>query len=97
VTNPPFDMMEDFIRQAVGKSLHKAALIMPTARLNAARWLGDLPLCRIWLLTPRPSMPPGHLILSNGKITGGKTDFCWLVFDHGYAGEPTIHWLNRDV
>jgi hypothetical protein len=30
------------------------AIIFPTARLNAARWLQDTPLRRIWLLTPRP-------------------------------------------
>jgi hypothetical protein len=76
--------------------------VFPTARLNAGRWLTDTPLRRIWLLTPRPSMPPGETILRGGRAAGGKTDFCWLLFDQGFKfeqctkGEPTIGWLHRD-
>jgi hypothetical protein len=76
---------------------YKVAAIFPTARLNAARWLEGHPLRHIWLLTPRPSMPPGHVITAGGKVGGGKTDYCWLVFDHKYAiGEPMVKWLHRD-
>jgi len=69
---------------------------MPTARLNAARWLENTPLQRIWLLTPRPSMPPGQHILDGGKVGGGKSDYCWLVWEHGYSGLPEIRWLHRE-
>ena len=95
VSNPPFDRFEEFALHAL-KLAGKVALIMPTARLNAARWLEKTPLRRVWLLTPRPSMPPGHVIKAGGKVGGGKSDYCWVVFEHGYDGEPELRWLNRD-
>jgi hypothetical protein len=96
VTNPPFDRIEEVTSHAVALARHKVAIIMPTARLNAARWLEDLPLSRVWLLTPRPSMPPGHVILADGKIGGGKSDYCWLVFDVVNGGPVEMKWLRRD-
>jgi hypothetical protein len=27
---------------------------------------------------------------------GGKTDYCWLVFERGYVGQPEMHQLSRD-
>ena len=97
VSNPPFDIFEDFAQHALMRAHKKVALIMPTARLNAAgRWLQSTPLQRVWLLTPRPSMPPGHVITSGGKVGGGKSDYCWLVFDHWYRGKPELRWMHRD-
>ena len=65
-------------------------------RLNAARWLASTPLSRIYLLSPRPSMPPGHVILAGEEPGGGKQDFVWLVWDHEHQGLPELHWLCRD-
>ena len=96
VTNPPFDRIKEFTLHALKLARRKVAVIMPVARLNAADWLMDVPLRRVWLLSPRPSMPPGHVITSGGKTTGGKTDYCWLVFEHGYTGEAYIRWMHRD-
>jgi hypothetical protein len=96
VTNPPIDVVLPFTVHALKYARCKVAVIMPTARLNAARWLEALPLQRIWLLTPRPSMPPGHVITSGGKVGGGKSDYCWLVFAQGYEGAPEMKWLHRD-
>ena len=96
VSNPPFDTIEGFTLRALALATHKVAMIMPTARLNAARWLEGTPLRRVWLLTPRPSMPPGHVIMAGGKAAGGKSDYCWLVFEHGYRGGPELKWLRRD-
>jgi hypothetical protein len=49
------------------------------------------------LLTPRPSMPPVEVILRGEKPGGGRTDFCWLVFEPDYEDEPTIGWLRREA
>lgn len=97
VTNPPFDLIQPFYCQAAKVATQKIAMICPTARLNAAhKWLEGTPLKRILLLTPRPSMPPGHVILAGQKPGGGKMDYCWLLWDKSYNGEPTIEWLHRD-
>jgi hypothetical protein len=96
VGNPPFNAVETFARHALKLGAHKVALLFPVARLNAARWLKELPLRRIWLLTPRPSMPPGYVIARGEKPGGGKTDFAWLIFERGYTGKAEVDWLHRD-
>jgi hypothetical protein len=96
VGNPPFSEVEAFARHALNLGSRKVALVFPTARLNAARWLQALPLRRVWLLTPRPSMPPGYTITRGERPGGGKTDFAWLVFERGYVGGAELAWLHRD-
>jgi hypothetical protein len=95
VTNPPFDKIQRFTIHAVTQSRYKTAILFPLARLPAARYIERLPLIRIWLLAPRPSMPPGSYIKAGGKVGGGRVDFCWLVFQRGYQGQPTMNWLHR--
>lgn len=96
VSNPPFDEFQKFARHALSLARRKVAMIWLTRTLVAARWLQETPLKKIYLLTPRPSMPPGHVIAAGEKPGGGKQDFCWLVWEQGFRGTPEIHWLHRD-
>lgn len=96
VTNPPFDHVQEFCEHALELGAEKVAMICLVRRLNAARWLEGLPLERVWLLTPRPSMPPGSWIAAGNKPGGGTQDFCWIVARAGYTGAPEIRWLHRD-
>jgi hypothetical protein len=96
VTNPPFAIAGRFALHALGLATRKVAIVLPVARLNAAHWLDGTPLRRVWLMTPRPSMPPGHVLVSGEKPGGGKADFAWLVWERGYAGSPELRWLRRD-
>jgi hypothetical protein len=98
VCNPPFNLCERFVRRALALTSGngKVAIIWLTRRLNAAHWLAETPLACIYLLTPRPSMPPGNVILAGEKPGGGTQDFCWLVWQHGYVGPPAMRWLHRD-
>jgi len=96
VCNPPFKLGREFVERALELGAAKVAIIFPVACLNAAHWLEALPLARIWLLTPRPSMPPGEVILRGEKPGGGQKDFCWLVFDRAHSGPRTFDWLHRD-
>jgi hypothetical protein len=96
VSNPPFDKFSEFANHALKLATRKVAMLWIVPRLNAARWLQDTPLARVWLLTPRPSMPPGHVISAGGKATGGTQDFCWLVWDKSHSGQPEMRWLRRE-
>jgi hypothetical protein len=96
VTNPPFDLVQEFAEHALRLGARKVAMICLLRRLNAAHWLQHMPLSRIWLLTPRPSMPPGSWIAKGNKPSGGTQDFVWLVFEKNYTGAPRIGWLHRD-
>ena len=103
VSNPPFDIFQDIANHALKLTRHKVALMWTVRTLPAARWLRNTPLARIWMLTPRPSMPPG-CVISHGvglhgepqKVGGGKQDFCWLVWDKQHEGPASIGWLHRD-
>ena len=82
VTNPPFRLARAFVERALTLGAVKTVIIFPTARLNAARWLEQTPLARIWLLTPRPSMPPGDMQSS-------------AVRSLQAAGSISVGWFSR--
>jgi hypothetical protein len=100
VTNPPFDkdLIREFCERGLDIAVDKVAVLVPPRRLPAARWLQRLPLATIWLLSPRPSMPPASYIAAGHKPGNGTQDFAWLVFNKRYAlgREPRLRWLHRD-
>jgi hypothetical protein len=98
VCNPPFKIVREFALHALSfAAVQKVAMIFPTRRLNAAHWLHGTPLARVWLMTPRPSMPPGHTIATGKKVKGGIPEFCWLIWTKGRVGPASIQWLRRDA
>ena len=97
VCNPPFELIEEFARHALYLGAAKVAVILPIPRINASwSWMRELPLQRVWLITPRPSMPPGHVIAAGEQPKGGKEDYAWLIFKRGHKGKRTMDWLHRD-
>lgn len=96
VSNPPFGRIEEFSHLAVKAARFKVALLFPVRRVAHALWLRDLPLAHIYYLTPRPSMPPGRVVMRGIKPGSGQQDFAWLVFDKMHHGDITHAWLHRD-
>ena len=96
VSNPPYDHMREFCERALEIGAAKVAMICLVRRLNAAHWLARLPLQTVYLLSPRPSMPPGAWIAAGNKPGGGTQDFCWIIMRAGYTGAPQLKWLHRD-
>jgi hypothetical protein len=98
VTNPPHEKNSEqiFAQRAFELGAVKVVLLMQTTKLHAAwRWLTSLHLARVYLLTPRPSMPPGELLKTGMKPEGGRYDFSWAVFDPLHRGPPTLAWLKK--
>jgi len=105
ICNPPFGLIIPFAQQAIKLARRKVAMVFPLARLAAANgprgsyWIADLPLERVWVLTPRPSMPPAHIAIDcerRGVLpSGGTEDSVWLVFRIGFEGHPEIRWLHK--
>jgi hypothetical protein len=96
IFNVPFCLAQQFAEHAVELARHKTAMLFPVRSLNAAGWLRRLPASRIWLITPRPSMPPQSHIERGGKVGGGSIDFCWIIFEPKHVGAPRLRWLHRD-
>jgi hypothetical protein len=98
VTNPPFDLIQPFCLHALDIAIHKVAVLTPLCRIVAAHWLQNLPLETVWLLTPRPSMPPGEYIAAGNTPGGGRPDHCWLIFNKQCptSAQPKLRWLHRN-
>lgn len=99
VSNPPFGIADDFVKHALRVAERKVAMLLPTKWMNSAargKWLETTPLRRVWLLSPRPSMPPGPVIAAGIKPGNGTTDFAWFVWARGYDGRPEIMFMRRD-
>lgn len=98
VSNPPFGIADQFAGHALSVAKRKVALLLPTKWMNGAKrgaWLETTPLRRVWLLGPRPSMPPGPVIEAGIAPGNGTVDFAWFVWERGYEGRPELHWLRR--
>lgn len=99
VCNPPYRRAEQFVWMAM-LGARKTAMFLPARFLfgnKRSRWLEATRPRRVWLLCPRPSVPPGEIIVAGKIPSGGKEDFCWLIYERDYDGNPEIRWLYRDV
>jgi hypothetical protein len=90
VSNTPYSykkgILEAFIRCAMALDAEKVAFLMPVARQageNRQPLFDEFPPARIYVLSERPSMPPGAQIeaLGDKAYKRGKIDFMWVVWD----------------
>jgi hypothetical protein len=95
VGNPPFT--DAIVQHAIALDPVKMALIWPFARIVAAwPWLAAAPLAHLWMLTPRPAMPPASYIAAGQKPEGARVEHCWLIFERGHREPAQLGWLRRD-
>lgn len=100
VSNPPYKYDDEFVQWAVNNSRRKTALLLRAQWANGSgrsKMLERMPLRRVLMLTPRPSMPPGRVVQAmKGKDpSGGTQDYAWFIFDHAYDDEPGFGWIRR--
>lgn len=92
ITNPPYRHTVDFIHRALSIARVGVAVLVPLPTLCSQKrfhlFMGT-PVHSVVVLSKRPSMPPGGQGI---KATGGKEDYCWIIWRHGYEGAPCIHW-----
>jgi hypothetical protein len=97
-SNPPFKFIDAFLAHALNLARRKVALIVPADWANGhqrSEWLDTTPLRAVYRLSPRPSMPPGHVIRAGQNSGQGTKDFCIAVWEHGYRGVPSLLSLRR--
>lgn len=100
VSNPPFGIAEKFVARALDLAKNKVAMLLPANWVQGdkrSRWLEQSGLRRVYFITPRPSMPPGHVLAAGRRCGSGTTDYAWFVWLKGYDGAPEIRWLRRDL
>lgn len=105
VMNPPFFRakgLEAFIRKAISVFPGKICVFGDVRFLaGAARSNGlfrEFPPQRVWIITPRPSCPPGAFLEGGGTAGNGSSDWCWMVWSHlEPMGETRLGWLRGDA
>ena len=98
VCNPDFRIAREVVQHALRTGARRVAILFPIALICAvkASWIYDAPLRRVFAIGPRPSMPPGDVVLAGKKAEGGRVDFAWLIFEAGYRGPAEIrHLIGR--
>jgi hypothetical protein len=102
VCNPPYfggKGTEAFIRKALRVASGKVAIFVDKRFLagakRAAGLFKDHPPTRVWIITPRPSCPPGAWLAAGNKAGGGTADYVWLVWDLTAPASMTqLAWLS---
>lgn len=92
ITNPPYKRAAEFAWRALAKGAKRVALLVPLPFLaSQGRYLllAEGPVSHVLVLSKRPSMPPGDIEIA---ATGGKEDYCWVVWTRGHPDPPVILW-----
>lgn len=99
VSNPPFGIADAYVPKALRIARRKVALLLPSNWVQGearSKWMQTTPLRRLYFICPRPSMPPGPVIMAGIAPGNGTTDYAWFVWQRGYVGTPEIGWIRRD-
>jgi hypothetical protein len=97
VTNPPFSLAGYFLRRALTLASDRVAMLLPASFLFSQERQGlflSTPVERVLLLSRRPSIPPGRMVIDGtATFSGGSTDFAWIVWRRGHEARPTVSWI----
>lgn len=93
VTNPPYNLAEEFVRVGLLKAKKKLALLLRLAFLEGAgRQKGIFstsPPSRVWVFSERITFYP-----KNAKRQGsGTTAYAWFVWDRDHIGSTQLLWV----
>lgn len=103
ISNPPFSCAEKFVRKSIeilpigGKAAFLLPLVWMAGFSMKRDWLPVSPLKAIHVISPRPSMPPGQVILAGVTPGNGTKDFAWFVWEKGHIGKPQLHFMNTNL
>jgi len=91
ITNPPYDLGQEFIEHALRVTTNKVAMLMKLNFLEGIKrkkMFENSPLKPVYVFSKRIKMG------RNGNDYGsGMICFAWFVFDHSYSGLPYIKWI----
>lgn len=93
ITNPPYGVIEPYIRRALSLTTHKVCILARLALLEGMKrqaLFRETPLARVHVSSRRVSMPPGGTDI---KAAGGTIAYAWFVWEHGHVGKPTVGWI----
>jgi len=98
ITNPPFNLFQEFVEQALTIAKKKVIMfgkLQALEGIKRATFLQKTPLRTVYVFKKRQQ--PMRNGKSNDEVTGKKMSstmaFAWFVWEIGYTGKPTIEWI----
>jgi len=98
ITNPPFNLFQEFVEKALKVAKKKVIMFGKLQALEGqkrATFLQTTPLKTVYVFKKRQQ--PMRNGKKNDEITGKKMSstmaFAWYVWEIGYEGEPIIKWI----
>jgi hypothetical protein len=95
ITNPPYELADEFALHALDLGVNKMALLCRLAWLEGSErheklW-SQRKLARVWVFAPRQTLWRGD---DDSEDDGGMTAYAWFVFEREHDGAPTLGWLS---
>jgi hypothetical protein len=93
ITNPPFKMCQEFAEHALDLGCDRLALLLRLAFLEGKsrrKFFDERPPARVWVFSERVTMWRRGVANAHAK---GMVPFCWIVWDKGFTGRPTVGWV----
>lgn len=96
ITNPPFKLANEFAIHGMELGAKKMALFLRLAFLEGSKrhqilW-SKYPPVRVWVFSRRLTLWRGDD--PNPQSKGGAIPFCWIIWERGFKGTPTLGWIN---
>lgn len=98
ITNPPFNLFQEFAERALTIATHKVILFGKLQALEGKKrgtFMQNSPLKTVYVFKSRQNpLRNGSPVDENGKPWASTMAFAWYVWEIGYKGEPIIKWLE---
>lgn len=98
ITNPPFDVAEEFIFRALELARHKVAMFLRLNFLESGHryetmFNGHTPLSEVLVFSSRVTLLK-PIKRENGRKKATKAvSYAWFVWDKKHKGPPIIRWI----
>lgn len=97
ITNPPFNMAQEFIERALQLADDKVIMFAKIQLLEGNKrkeMFDNAPLKYVYVFSKRVNpLRNGEELNENGKKWSNTMCFAWFVFEKEYEGEPVIRWI----
>lgn len=95
ITNPPYNIANEFTLKALASSTKKVALLVRLAFLEGQERYRTVfepyPPARVWVFSERITMYKKY---AKDKKGSGTTAYCWVVWDTDHVGPTETKWLK---
>jgi len=99
ITNPPFNLFQEFAEQALKITKNKVIMFGKLQALEGkkrATFMQNSPLKTVYVFKSRQQpLRNGSEIdeLTGKKMNSSTMAFAWFVWEKGYVGKPLIEWI----